>query len=74
MFFNMLFSKYSRFGVLTNHKNQKIKPNKNAFQNSYMYKYYLCNNLKKKFKSCEIEKKIPNSKKTKMFFNFHQNL
>ncbi len=62
----MLFSKYSKFVILTNYINQKIKPNKNVFQNHY----YTCNYLKKHFKPYGIDEK----KKKKPLFKKKSNL
>jgi hypothetical protein len=51
MYLNMLFSKHSKFVIITSHKNQRVKPNKNIFQNPYLHLCYICNHLKTIFQT-----------------------
>jgi hypothetical protein len=70
----MLFSTYCRCVILTNYINQKVKPNINVFQNSYMQLYYICNNLKIELKPYGIENTKQNTKQKKTIILFYQNL
>ncbi len=56
LFFNILFSIYSRFVIISNKKVQKSKTQQNVlFQNPYTHQYYIYNNLKTKLKPYGIE-------------------
>jgi hypothetical protein len=61
MYLNILFSKHSKFVIITSYKNQRVKPHKNIFQNPYLLRCYIYNHLKTIFRPYGIE----NQKKQK---------